>query len=74
VVHLDAVLFHHFFEPPMADWIRHIPANCPKDHVPPEVAALELDHHTLATKTVVSKRMPRGSVGQICDRAGDCRV
>ena len=44
MVNFDAALFHHFFELPIADRIRHIPTDAPQDHVTFKMAALELDH------------------------------
>ncbi len=70
MVHLDTVLLHHFLELAVADRISHIPADRQQDHVPFEVTALELDHHTLAAEIAAGKRIPDGSVGQICDRTG----
>jgi hypothetical protein len=68
VVHLNAVLLHHFLELAVADRIRHIPADCPEDNVPLEVTALELDHRMLAVETLARKRTPGASVKQIYDR------
>ena len=42
VVHLNAVLLHHFLELSVADRIRHIPANSPQSYVPFKVTALNL--------------------------------
>ena len=47
MVDLDAALFHHFFELPIADRIRHLPTNGPQDHVTFKMAALELDHRAV---------------------------
>ena len=47
MVNLDAALFHHFLELSIADWIGHIPADAPEDHVTFKMAALELDHRAV---------------------------
>jgi hypothetical protein len=44
MVNLDAALFHHFFELPIADRIRQIPTDAPQDHVTFKMAALEFNH------------------------------
>jgi hypothetical protein len=33
MVDLDAALFHDFLEPSIADWIGHIPADAPQNHL-----------------------------------------
>jgi hypothetical protein len=45
MVNLHAALIHHFLELPVADRIGHVPADAPQDHVPLEMATLELNHH-----------------------------
>ena len=44
MVNLDAALFHHFLELPIADRIRHISTDTPQDHITFKMAALELGH------------------------------
>ncbi len=44
MVDLDAALFHHLLEPSMADWIGHIPADAPQNHLTFKMATIELDH------------------------------
>jgi hypothetical protein len=33
-----------FLELAVADWVSHMPAHTPQDHLPLEMAAVELDH------------------------------
>ena len=47
MVNLDAALFQHFLKLPIADWICHIPADAPEDHLTFKMAALELDHRAV---------------------------
>jgi len=44
MVDLDASFFHHLLKLAVADRVSHIPADTPKDHLPFEMATLELDH------------------------------
>jgi hypothetical protein len=47
MVDLDAALFHHFLELPIADRIGHIPADAPKDYLTLKMAAFELNHRAV---------------------------
>src|SRR6202021_428811 len=51
MVNLHAALIHHFLELPVADRIGHVPADAPQDHVPLEMATLELNHHPPPCRT-----------------------
>src|ERR1035438_9863215 len=47
MVDLDAALFHHFLELPIADRIGHIPADAPQDYLTLKMAAFELNHRAV---------------------------
>ena len=47
MVNLDAALFHHFLDLPIAYWICHVPADAPEDDLTFKMAALELDHRAI---------------------------
>ncbi len=47
MVGLDAALFHHLLEPSMVDWIGHIPADAPQNHLTFKMATIELDHRAV---------------------------
>ena len=47
MVNLDAALFHHFLDLPIAYWIRHVPADAPEDDLTFKMAALELYHRAI---------------------------
>src|ERR1035438_4998510 len=47
MVDLDAALFHHFLELPIADRIGHIPADAPQDYLTLKIAAFELNHRAV---------------------------
>ena len=44
MVHLDASFFHHLLKLAVADRIRHIPADTPKDDLPLKMTAFDIDH------------------------------
>jgi hypothetical protein len=48
MVDLDAALFHDFLERSMADWIGHIPADAPQNHLTFKMATPELDHRAVS--------------------------
>ena len=44
MVDLDASFFHHLLKLAVADRVRHIPTDTPKDDLPLKMTALEIDH------------------------------
>ena len=67
MVDLDAALFHHFLELPIADRIGHIPADAPQDHVTFKMAALELDHRAVPLDPFPAI-IPQATATKVCDR------
>jgi len=63
MVDLDAALFHHFLEPSIADWIGHIPADAPQNHLTFKMATPELDHRAVSLDPSLAI-IPRVSVTQ----------
>jgi hypothetical protein len=47
MVDLDAALFHHFLELPIADRIGHTPADALQDYLTLKMAAFELNHRAV---------------------------
>jgi hypothetical protein len=63
MVDLDAALFHHFLEPSKADWMGHIPADAPQNHLTFKMATPELDHRAVSLDPSLAI-IPRVSVTQ----------
>jgi hypothetical protein len=51
MVNLHAALVHNFLQLAVADRISHLPAEAPHDHLPLEMATLELDHRLPSHRT-----------------------
>jgi hypothetical protein len=68
MVNLNAALLHHFFKLPMAEGIRHIPTDAPKNDVPLEPAALEIYHRSLRCLSISWKDIQSRRNLKLCDR------
>jgi hypothetical protein len=71
VIDLNAALLHHLLELTIADRIGHVPPHAPQDHLPLEVATLELDHRPSSHEAVAGDLMPSRNYSKICDRTRD---
>jgi hypothetical protein len=52
MVDLNAALFQHFLELPIANRIGHVPADGPEDHLTFKMAAFKLDHRAVSLNLI----------------------
>jgi hypothetical protein len=68
MVDLDASFFHHLRKLAVADRVRHIPTDTPKDDLPLKMSALKIDHREALRCQTDHDHIPTGLPAQLCDR------
>src|SRR5664279_1289048 len=68
MVNLHAALVHHFLQLAVADRISRVPADAPQDHLPLEMATLELDHRLPSPEPVAADHTSSPAQAKVCDR------